>query len=103
VISAISIRQQKIRTNLKPNIMTTKSLLHIACLAVLAIAGFVGVFSEPVEDAALGEWMLTLLWSKAAGVGAFVAAWWLFKRWLPTDKVLQAFDRSGQRGLEKDL
>jgi hypothetical protein len=87
----------------KPKRKMEKSLLHITVLAVLAIAGFVGIFSEPQSAADTVQWLLTLVVSKGIGAGAIVVAWQLYKRWLPTDKVLQSFERSGARGLERDM
>lgn len=74
-------------------IRKTISIARIAALVALALVGFLCLFSEPEENLSDGQWMWTLLWTKALAAASIYGAVQLYKRWSKTDKWIKAYEK----------
>jgi hypothetical protein len=79
----------------------TTSILRISALIALFTVAFIGILSVPYDDSK--TWFSDFIWSKLIGFAAAYACGTLYVKWRKTDKLIAAYDKWSEKGLEDEI
>lgn len=80
----------------------TKSIIKIAILVALGfIVVFFGLMSEPLDELSNAAWFGVFFWTKGLAALAGYGLYKLYPRWSKNDKLIAAYEKFSNKGLEK--